>query len=132
MHHRSHSLIQVWKGRVPNWPGVELIQSKLFICAAVACSFIREAPNPDLRMTELLDTRWLDDLHLTVLEQSLVGINLNLERNNWMRVIGTIVTARTAVEMDVFLGLLTKSRNLRSSVSMMLIYPAKLLFCAVR
>ena len=112
--------IRIWKGRGPNWPGVELIEALtqyangLFICAAVVCNIIREARNPDLQVKKILATgrlTGLDELYMTVVSQSLVGIDSD-ESRNWTWVIGTIAVARvplTVGEIDSLLGLPTAS-----------------------
>ena len=110
------------RNRGPDWPGVEMIQmltqyaNGLFIWAAVACNLVKNARNPDLQMKKIPHTRRLDalnSLYMTVVTQSLVGIESDSdERNNWIQVIGTIAAVReplTVVEMDALLGLPTES-----------------------
>jgi hypothetical protein len=113
------------KQRGPTWPGDEKVQALtryangLFICAAVACNFINDGLNPDLQMRKILDPSRspqlpaLDNLYTIVVKQSLCGENSDEEeRNNWLRVVGTILvvgTPLTVNEMDALLGLPTDS-----------------------
>jgi hypothetical protein len=114
------------KGRERNWPGPERVQALtryadgLFICAAVACNFINDGHNPDLRMRKVLDPSSsqlsaLDNLYTIVVKQSLRGEQS--ERNNWLRVVGTVAVVRTPLtvdEMDALLGLPTDSLHTTS------------------
>jgi hypothetical protein len=120
------SHIRQSKHRQPNWPERQKVQALiqyangLFICAAVSCNFIKEGHDPDSRMQQILDPSRprhltaLDNLYMTVVEQSLKGIKSDgedgLEMGNWQRVIGMLLAVRTpltVVEMDALLGLPT-------------------------
>ena len=81
--------IPIWKGRRPDWPGVEAIEALtqyangLFICAPIVCKFIREARNPDSQMKKIFTTgrlSKLSELYMTVVIQSLVGIKKRYPR----------------------------------------------------
>ena len=115
------ALIRDSKQRGCNWPGREKVQALtqysdgLFICATVACKFIKDGRNPDWQIKKVLDPSKspqlpaLDNLYTIVVEQSLSGEQSDEEeRYNWLRVVGTVAVVRTPLtvdEMDALLGL---------------------------